>query len=188
MNIGIKGISYSTTERKYLVRTRKNSKTVYIGRYSSLEEAKEALASYSDVPSKEASNTPILESLRATFASKKTKTTSYKTKSSKSTGKSSDTVKITKENVKKVPKTLKGSNATMIFTEKPKVSKKSNVDELMEVQEMIFKSTIDNDAIKHNAGEQHLHTILKYLLKEADKRETTVFDVVVQEVAKLSKK
>ena len=89
MEIGIKGISYSATERKYLVRVKKDSKRVYVGRYSSLEEAKEALESYANTPAKEPSGTPILESLRATFAPKSAKT------SKPSKVKFSEPVKIT---------------------------------------------------------------------------------------------
>lgn len=149
MEIGIKGISYSSTERKYLVRVKTDSKRVYVGRYSSLEEAKEALESYTDAP-KTQSTTPILESLRATFAPKSAKT-SKSPKPSK--------VKSL-ETTKNLPKPVQPSQ----------------------------KGTETSKQIDyHKLGEATLLRILSYLIKEADKRGTSVFDVVVQEVAKLSK-
>lgn len=168
MNIGIKGISYSTTERKYLVRAKKNSKRVYVGRFSSLEEAKEALASHENVPVKETSNTPILESLRATFALKKTKTLGPKTKSEV---KSSNKTKTTKQTVKPSPKAV---NVKKIKVTKP-----------VQSSQEVAESTIQIDY--HRVGEISLHRILSYLIKEADKRETSVFDVIVQEIARRSK-
>lgn len=182
MNIGIKGISYSTTERKYLVRAKKDSKRVYVGRFSSLEEAKEALASHEDVPARELSNTPILESLRATFAPKKTKTTSYKAKSSKSKGKSSDAVKTIKEPAKQLSKPVKVKVANKSATQR---IKKSDAVGLSEPSQEAAEATIQIDY--HRVGEISLHRILSYLIKEADKRGTSVFDVIVQEVARRSK-
>jgi hypothetical protein len=224
MEIGIKGISYSVTERKYLVRIKKDSKRVYVGRYSSLEEAKEALESYVDSP-KTQSTTPILESLRATFAPKKTKTSSYKTKSSKP--KSSEPIKKTATLTKKTkvankPKTYQytvvdepkdnviGSEAfEKVFVptveNKPKyinisrafveetasVDSKKNSLTSADLKRMGLQTvTIDNsfiESINHTAAENNLLLILKYLVKEADKRGTSVFDVIAQEVAKLSK-
>lgn len=175
MNIGIKGISYSATERKYLVRTRKNSKTVYIGRYASLEEAKEALASYGSTSNKETSNTPILESLRATFAPKKTKTSSRNTKTKV---KSSGTTKTTQQLSKAVStKTAKPSKVQRI--------KKSDTVVLPQPTQEATEATIQIDY--HKVGEISLHRILSYLIKEADKRGTSIFDVIVQEVARRSK-
>lgn len=169
MEIGIKGISYSATERKYLVRVIKDSKRVYVGRYSSLEEAKEALESYADAP-KTQSTTPILESLRATFAPKSAKT------SKPSKAKSSKTVEITKKDVKRVSQT----------PNTPKVAVKTvRIDMHHQAVNVINNEEIGSMA--HAAAENNLHLILKYLIKEADKRGTSVFDVVVQEVAKLSK-
>lgn len=172
MEIGIKGISYSATERKYLVRVIKDSKRVYVGRYSSLEEAKEALESYADAP-KTQSTTPILESLRATFAPKKTKTSSHKTKSSKS--KSLEPVKI-------LTKTIKVTNDVA-----PKRPSKAGSLTREEFNATGLQMIMDVDSVNHAAAENNLRIILKYLIREADKRGTSVFDVVVQEVAKLSK-
>lgn len=164
MEIGIKGISYSATERKYLVRVKKDSKRVYVGRYSSLEEAKEALESHEGAV-KPSSDTPILESLRATFAPKKLKTT----KSSKV--KSSEVIKVIQ----------------------PKVANKSKVQNIKKT-DAVKASRSAQDSVEavaqvdyHKVGEISLHRILTYLIKEADKRGTSVFDVIVQEVAKRSK-
>lgn len=169
MNIGIKGISYSATERKYLVRIKKDSKRVYVGRYSSLEEAKEALASYGSTA------TPILESLRATFAPKKTKTSSRNTKTKV---KSSSTIKTTQQ----LPKAVSTNPA-----KPPKVQriKKGDTAEIPQPTQEAAEATIQIDY--HRVGEISLHRILTYLIKEADKRGTSIFDVVVQEVARLSK-
>ena len=162
MEIGIKGISYSATERKYLVRIKKDSKRVYVGRYSSLEEAKEALESYVNTPAKEPSSTPILESLRATFAPKSAKT------SKPSKVRSSEPVKMTKQTIKSLPKTVDTKKAKSIEQSQEAAETSKQID-------------------YHKLGEATLLRILTYLIKEADKRGTSVFDVVVQEVAKLSK-
>jgi hypothetical protein len=161
MEIGIKGISYSATERKYLVRVKKDSKRIYIGRYSSLEEAKEALESH-EVAMKSSSDTPILESLRATFTPKKPKTTKL------SKVKSSEVIKVIQ----------------------PKVVNKSKVQNIKKTDaartsQNLAETTTQVDY--HKVGEISLHRILTYLIKEADKRGTSVFDVIVQEVAKRSK-
>jgi len=161
MEIGIKGISYSATERKYLVRVIKDSKRVYVGRYSSLEEAKEALESYADAP-KTQSTTPILESLRATFAPKSTKT------SKPSKAKSSESVKVIKKTTKRLPKVINTKKAKPVQLPQEAVETTTEVD-------------------YHKVGEVLLRRILRFLTKEADRRGTSVFDVVVQEVAKLSK-
>jgi hypothetical protein len=157
MEIGIKGISYSVTERKYLVRVKKDSKRVYVGRYSSLEEAKEALESYANTPAKEPSATPILESLRATFAPKSAKT------SKPSKVKFSEPVKVTKQ-----PKAI-------------------GIKKVKSVQQPQEAAETSKQIDYHKLGEATLLRILTYLIKEADKRGTSVFDVVVQEVARLSK-
>lgn len=162
MKIGVKGISYSTTERKYLVRVKTDSKRVYVGRYSSLEEAKEALASYNG-SSAEPSDTPILHSIRSNFAPAKT---SKSPKPSKV--KSLETAKATKRTTNHLLKTVN--------TQKTKPARLS--------QETVETTT---QADYHKVGENSLRRILSYLIKEADKRGTSVFDVVVQEVAKLSK-
>lgn len=170
MKIGIKGISYSTTERKYLVRTKKNSKTIYVGRFSSLEEAKEALA-LCEGKTTVSSNTPILESLRASFASKKPKPSKHKTKTSKvkfqeSTSKPtkvkhSSAIKVNKTNTKTTPKAT-NSNA--------QVTNKSNTQ-----------------ITQHDIKEAALHSIVLFLLNEADRKKTTVFDLVMQEVERLAR-
>jgi hypothetical protein len=165
MEIGIKGISYSATERKYLVRVKKDSKRVYVGRYSSLEEAKEALESYTETP-KAQSTTPILESLRATFAPKSAKT------SKPSKVKFSEPVKVTKQ-----PKAI-GTK---------KVKSVQQPQEATSADLLVKDYSATLSAMNQVQAERNLHLILKYLLIEADKRGTSVFDVVVQEVAKLSK-
>lgn len=181
MKVGIKGISYSTTERKYLVRVIKDSKRVYLGRFSSLEEAKQAL----EAEGKETKNTdtPILESLRASFAPKKAKTSSYKTKSSKS--QSSEPVKMTQKTATSLAKKTKAvskSKVKHIVVDEPK---DLNTNDVKFTTTSLL--TMDVDSINHVAAENNLRIILKYLIREADRRGTSVFDVIVQEVAKLSK-
>ena len=78
MKIGIKGISYSSTERRYLVRVIRDSKRVYLGRFASLEEAKQALAQEQNEENTH-EELPILASLRAEFAPKSSKKTTQKT-------------------------------------------------------------------------------------------------------------
>lgn len=147
MKIGIKGISYSATERKYLVRVTKNEKRVYLGRFSSLEEAKKALEENQGQGTAKQEN-PILASIRAEFAPKKAKTQ-----------RDMNNVLSSKPNsgsVKNLPTAVKSDSAP---------------------------------AKKHLKSDQSLfESILLYLLDQANVRKTSVFDVVVQEVARLSKK
>lgn len=171
MEIGIKGISYSATERRYLVRVKKDSKRVYIGRYSSLEEAKEALASHEGSNMKSPSDTPILESLRATFTPKKTKP-------SKTKDKTPSITKVNKKPLKDLPKTVVANQSKVKHIKKGAAAESTKPTQASE-------AVIQIDY--HRVGEVALHRILSYLIKEADKRGTSIFDVITQEVARRAK-
>ena len=159
MKIGIKGISYSTTERKYLVRVTKNSKRIYLGRFSSLDEAKSALEAEQCAQNKPNNDQPILSALRAEFAPKKPKSTK-------------NSAKVT---------TNKKQSTTPVKTMSLKNSKQP------ENYNNVFKNVSVSSMDKVDQRKLTLHGILRYLMEEADKRKTSVFDVVVQEIASLVK-
>lgn len=175
MKIGVKGISYSVTERKYLVRVFRNSKTIYLGRFSSLEEAKQALEQEEN---KENSpeELPILASLRAEFSPKNGK----KSKKVKSTFITNSTKEPTKTTSKVTHKPQK--------TKKPKVLSKVLKEEDLIVKSDWQISGPSEADYRRSSANQVLELILTRLLEMADERNTSVFDVIVQEIAKLSKK
>ena len=143
MKTGTKGISYSATERKYLVRVTKNAKRVYLGRFSSLEEAKRALEEENGTPQR--GEMPILAQLQAEFAPKKTK-------------------KSTKNN------DVLHNFVTQKTTMQPKQKQTAKKEPTPPSNKSLFES------------------ILAYLLEQANAKKTSVFDVIVQEVARMSKK
>ena len=172
MKIGIKGISYSATERKYLVRVHKESKRVYLGRFSSLEEAQAALRAHEGETEQQNSNTPILNSLRAQFAPAK-KSNKNKVSVAKPTSKPDVFVLNRKSHV-----TANGKSKSKVSKEPRKVATGSSYEGLQ----------ITGFDLSKSAGDQALELILKRLLELAEERETSVFDVIAQEVARLSKK
>lgn len=172
MKIGIKGISYSATERKYLVRIHKESKRVYLGRFSSLEEAQAALRAHEGETEQQNSNTPILNSLRAQFAPAK-KSNKNKVAVAKPTPKP-DVFVLNKK-----------SHVTASSKPKSKVSKEPRKTATTGSYEGPQITGFD---LSKSAGNQALELILKRLLELAEERETSVFDVIAQEVARLSKK
>lgn len=154
MKVGIKGISYSATERKYLVRVIKNSKRVYLGRYSSLEEAREALnKEQGGMPTATQEEMPILSSIRAEFAPKKNKT-------------------VKNAALSKATKTPQSSKTTVL----------GNKTTHMKMNEKKPNKTTNE------TGKGLFESIVSYLLKEADSKETSVFNIVVEHIARLSKK
>lgn len=181
MKIGIKGISYSATERKYLVRVVRDSKRVYLGRFSSLEEAKQALSqeeNKEDTPEE----LPILSALRAEFASKKSNNKSKKVSVAKPTPKPDVFVSVHNRPAKKPSK---------VKTKEPEVLSKVLKEESSGVVtgDWRLHATVPaEDVHRRNTGNQILELLLARLLEMADERKTSVFDVIVQEVARLSKK
>lgn len=175
MKIGIKGISYSATERKYLVRVVRNAKRVYLGRYSSLEEAKQALAQEetNDTPEE----LPILSLLRAEFAPKNSKTT----KKLRSGPSNSNAVLGNKTT--HVPSKVSSSKSKKL--KKPKALSKALTGEVAGTLTITGPTAAE---YRKSTGEQMLEFILTHLLELAKERKTSVFDVIVQEVARLSKK
>ena len=212
MKIGIKGISYSSTERRYLVRVIRDSKRVYLGRFASLEEAKQALAQEQNEENTH-EELPILASLRAEFAPKSSKKTTQKTR-----GKSVNNVLGNKSThvpskpasrAKQSPKTQtvkKSETFTKVLKETankevfpslkdlPAVYFSNSLAEEMENSKVIISSQdIDKmkltvDQVQAMQSRALFNRILMYLLEEAEKRSTSVFDVIAQEIAKLSKK
>lgn len=178
MKIGIKGISYSATERKYLVRVMRDSKRVYLGRFSSLEEAREALEQENkkDTPDEEL---PILSSLRAEFASKKPNNKSKKVSVAKPTPKPD--VFVLSSSSKKTSSKVK--------SKKPEVLSKVLKEESSGVVtgDWTVKG-FDAEDYRRSSANQFLELLLTRLLEIADERKTSVFDVIVQEVTRLSKK
>ena len=181
MKIGIKGISYSATERKYLVRVVRDSKRIYLGRFSSLEEAKQAL-NQEENKENTSEDLPILSALRAEFASKKSKNKSKKASVAKPTPKPD--VFVLNNSSKKPP--------SKVRSKKPEVLSKVLKDKTQDVA-----TTGDYRIIVHGATQadydkqianKTLELLLKRLLEMADERSTSVFDVIVQEVARLGKK
>ena len=172
MKIGIKGISYSATERKYLVRIHKESKRVYLGRFSSLEEAQAALRAHEGGEEQQNSNTPILNSLRAQFAPAK-KSNKNKVAVAKPTPKP-DVFVLNKK-----------SHVTTSSKSKSKVSKEPRKTSIIDSDEGLQITGFD---LRKNASAQAFELILNHLLELADERKTSVFDVIAQEVARLSKK
>jgi hypothetical protein len=151
MKMNVKGISYSATERKYLVRIFRNSKRVYLGRFSSFDEAKKALHEEENRVVVQ-DEQPILSALRAEFASKNKKNKNVAT--AKPAKKPNIFVKM-RNNVETNPSKNK----------KTPVAKNKNSKEI--------DTTIE--------------LIIKRLLEMADEQKTSVFDVIVREVARLSK-
>ena len=174
MKIGIKGISYSATERKYLVRIHKDSKRVYLGRFSSLEEAQAALRAHEGETEQQNSNTPILNSLRAQFAPAR---------------------KSNKKNVavaKPTPKPdvfVLSSKSRVTTGGKPKV--KSKVTKDLSVTGSVSETTVssvDQELLNRSLADKTFELILMRLLELAYERKTSVFAVIAQEVARLSEK
>ncbi len=178
MKIGIKGISYSATERKYLVRIIRDSKRVYLGRFSSLEEAKQALdqeQNKQDTPEE----LPILSALRAEFASRKSGK-KPKVSVAKPTPKPDVFVSVHNRPVKKPSK---------VKPKKPEVLSKVLKEESQVVTTGDWRISGPSQAdYDKSVANKTLELILKRLLEMADERRTSVFDVIVQEVARLSKK
>lgn len=178
MKIGIKGISYSATERKYLVRVIRDSKRVYLGRFASLEEAKQAL-DQEENKENTSEELPILSALRAQFASKKTNKKSKRDSIAKPTPKPS--VFILNNSSKKTP--------SKVNSKKPEVLSKALKEESSEVVtgDWTIKG-MDVEVYRRSSANQVLELILTRLLEMADERRTSVFEVIIQEVARLSKK
>jgi len=172
MKIGINGISYSKTERKYLVRTYKDSKTVYLGRFSSLEEAQAALRAHEEPEQTQDSNTPILNSIRAQFAPTK-KSNKKKVSVAKSTPK---------------PDVFVLNNKSHVTTKKPSKIKSSSKSAVGTPTGELTVKGIDEAALNKQLAQKTLDLILNYLVELADERQTTVFNVIVHEVARLVKK
>lgn len=180
MKIGIKGISYSATERKYLVRVIRDSKRVYLGRYSSLEEAKQALnqeENKEDIPEE----LPILSSLRAEFSAKKPNNKSKKVSVGNPTPKPA--VFILNNSSKKTPSKVK--------SKKPEAPSKVLKDESSGIVTGDYRPRVTAPTeveYRRSTGDQILELAIGRLLEMADERKTSVFEVIVQEVARLSKK
>lgn len=176
MKIGIKGISYSTTERKYLVRVVRNSKRVYLGRFSSLEEAKQALDQEENKENTH-EELPILSALRAEFASKKSGKKSKNVTVAKPTPKPDVFVNVNNRPAKKPSK---------VKSKEPEVLSKV-LNSKTVTSDGTIKGLTTEDYRRISAN-QVLELILTRLLELADEKKTSVFDVIVQEVERLSKK
>ena len=180
MKIGIKGISYSATERKYLVRVHKESKRVYLGRFSSLEEAQAALRAHEGETEQQNSNTPMLNSLRAQFAPAK-KSNKNKVSVAKPVHKP-DVFVLNNKSTKKPSK---------VKSKKPEVLSKVLKEESSGAVTSDWRLHVTvptEDIYRRDTGNQILELAIKRLLELAEERDTSVFDVIAQEVARLSKK
>lgn len=181
MKIGIKGISYSATERKYLVRVVRDSKRVYLGRFASLEEAKQAL-DQEENKQNSPEELPILSALRAEFATKKSNNKSKKVSVAKPTPKPDVFVKVNNGPAKKPSK---------VKAKEPEVLSKVLKEESSGVVTGDYRITsqvLDETYYRRSTADKTLELLLTRLLEMADERKTSVFDVIVQEVARLSKK
>lgn len=181
MKVGIKGISYSATERRYLVRVVQDSNRIYLGRFHSLEEAQAALRAYEEAPAQEQENTPVLNSIRAQFASKKSNNKSKKVSVAKPTPKP-DVFVLSNPSKK---------TSSKVKEKKPEVLSKvlKNEDLVATIGDLrITAQGIDQASYDRRVANQTLELLLKRLLEMAEERGTSVFDVIVQEVARLSKK
>lgn len=174
MKTEIPGITYRADRRRYVVRKYENGREVNVGSFHSIEEAKKALQANPEVS--KTSETPILDALRSEFVTKKT--------NKQSSG------AILMGSQKKLSGVAKKPSAHKP-TEKVKlVTKEKEFEEPVTATDFSVGSVteLNADSLSSVHGKATLHLILKFLLKEAEVRQTSVFNVVVQEVEKLSKK